>query len=138
MTNMLVVDTGPLIGLFYQADDYHAVSARGFQELLAQRTRVITLLPIVFEVYKWLLYNANGVQARTGLSRMQQSLEIIDASTIASLADLDSLVTRLSNWNGSLEDALVMLTASRFDCAVWTFNYRDFAAFKDISLWNPH
>ena len=134
--NVLVVDAGPLIGLFQRADAFHEESVRGFQELRHSRVRVLAPLPVVFEVYKWILYNINYVAAQEALDGMQRSLEItnVTADILRSLADITE---RLPNWGGSLEDALVLFAARSLGCPAWTYNSRDFAAFRDLELWNP-
>jgi hypothetical protein len=53
------------------------------------------------------------------------------------LDDLATLVDRLPNWGGSLEDALVAVLGLQLDSPVWTFNYRDLAAFPNLRFWNP-
>lgn len=51
----LVIDAGPLIGLFYAKDTHHAQCVTGFTQLTQAKTALLTPIPIVFEVYKWLL-----------------------------------------------------------------------------------
>ena len=53
--------------------------------------------------------------------------------------ELDNVVQvldALPGWGGSLEDVCVLLLARRFNCPLWTFNYRDFAAFGELEFWN--
>ena len=132
----LLVDAGPLIALFYEGDKDHTLALQGFQELNVGSTRVLAPLPIIFEVYKWLLYRVNGVRARGALERMQGSLDITSTQA-EELVDIVKLVTDKPLWNGSLEDATVVMAARRYACPLWTFNYRDFAAFNDLEFWNP-
>jgi len=33
--------------------------------------------------------------------------------------------------------SIVIETALRYGCPVWTLNYRDFAAFRGLAFWNP-
>lgn len=51
----LVVDAGPIIALFYAKDTYHSQGVAGFTQLSKAKTVLLTPMPIVFEVYKWLL-----------------------------------------------------------------------------------
>ena len=106
----VVLDTGPLVGLFAHEDTYREESTRGFQELLELHIRVFVPLPVVFETHKWLLYNVGRTEAREALDRMQQSLEIVDIAA-DTLDDLVNVSQGISSWNGSLEDASVVLTA---------------------------
>ena len=132
----ILVDAGPLIALFHQGDKDHALALEGFQELNARQTRVLVPLPVVFEVYKWLLYRVSGAKARGALGRMQQSLDII-SNQAEELADIVKLVMDKPLWNGSLEDAALAVATRRYSCPLWTFNYRDFAAFGELEFWNP-
>ncbi|MBA2451076.1 MAG: hypothetical protein H0V51_23945 [Chloroflexi bacterium] len=54
----VVLDAGPLIALLHSMDSDHEVAVAGFERLARERARLVTPLPIVFEVYKWLLYEA--------------------------------------------------------------------------------
>jgi len=51
--------------------------------------------------------------------------------------ELYTMVRALPNWQGTLEDATVILLAQRYHCPVWTLNYRDFGIFKSLEFWNP-
>ena len=48
-----------------------------------------------------------------------------------------SRLNRRPAWGGSLEDALVAVTGSWLDVPVWTLNYRDFGAFRNLHFWTP-
>lgn len=91
--------------------------------------------PIVFEVYKWLLYRTTPVVAQNTLSVIQQSLHTVTFSQL-DLHELCLMVQALPQWQGSLEDASVVLVAHRYNCPVWTLNYRDFGIFKSLEFWN--
>jgi len=66
----LIVDAGPLIALFYAKDPQHTECVAGFEQLNVSKTLVLTPIPIVFEVYKWLLQ-------RVSLNLAQQTLEVM-------------------------------------------------------------
>jgi predicted nucleic acid-binding protein len=51
----IVIDAGPLIGFFYAKDTHHSVCVAGLTQLAASKTEILAPLPIIFEVYKWLL-----------------------------------------------------------------------------------
>lgn len=55
----LVIDAGPLIALFCSKDPEHAVCRTGFEQLAAQETQLLTPIPVIFEVYKWLFYRVS-------------------------------------------------------------------------------
>lgn len=97
---------------------------------------MITPLPIVFEVFKWLLYQTNAEVARFGLQRMREGLEIVYPGA-AELDGAAALVVALAGWNGILGDALVAATGLRYGSPVWTLNYRDLAAFRALRFWKP-
>lgn len=133
----IVLDAGPLIALAYSADPDHAVSRAGFDTLIRGRARLVAPLPIVFEVYKWLLHQAGARVAQAALVDMRSVLELVfpDPSIFD---DVLAMVTALgTRWNGSLEDALVAAVAIRLRLPAWTLNYRDLAAFPRLALWSP-
>ena len=132
----LLVDAGPLIGLIDVRDDYHDVATRGFRHLLDARTRLTVPLPILFEVYKRIAYDVNPDAAHRAIDLMVDGfeIEIIEREDILALR---SLVLSMSWWEGSLEDATLAMIGLRRDLPIWTYNYRDFSAFKDIQLWSP-
>jgi predicted nucleic acid-binding protein len=132
----LVLDAGPLIALFHALDPDHAMAVAGFGELQRAGTDLLAPLPVVFEVYKWLAYRTRPALARAGLERMQETIEFVypkedDLNEVVSV--LDSMPT----WPGSLEDALVAVTALWYDVPVWTLNYRDLGAFRNLHFWTP-
>jgi predicted nucleic acid-binding protein len=132
----LVLDAGPLIALVHATDDAHIGSVAGFRQLVSSKTRLIVPLPIVFEVYKWVLDNGGARAARTALSTLVESTEISYALR-AEFHDVQELVTALADWQGTLKDALVALTALRLRAPVWTLNFRDLSAFPRLSFWTP-
>ena len=122
--------------MLHGRDPDHATAEAGFRQLAGARTRLITPLAIVFEVYKWLVYEAHAGAARFGLQQMRQSLEIVYPGA----ANLDEVVTVLAAmpaWNGTLEDALVAVTGLRLGAPVWTLNFRDLSAFRNLRFWTP-
>ncbi len=132
----LVLDAGPLIALFHKGDRDHAVTAVGFDQLALAKALVISPLPIVFEVYKWLLFHVGASSAQESLRQMRGSLEVLylgrdDFDAAAALSG------SVSNWAGTLEDATVVLTSLRLGLPVWTLNYRDLSAFPRLRFWSP-
>jgi hypothetical protein len=132
----LLLDAGPLISFFFERDAEHSTAVVGFRQLARAHTRLIAPLPIVFEVYKWLLYQAHPGAAQLGLQRMRRSLEIVYPG-VDDFKEVAAVLAGLATWNGTLEDALVALMGLRMDVPVWTMNYRDLAAFPNLHFWTP-
>ena len=133
----VVLDAGPLIALTHRADPDHASAQAGFEQLLDGRTGLIVPLPIVFEVYKWLLYHAGSTSARDALNNMVAALEIVFPGR-GDFDDATTLVMGLAPlWRGTLEDALIASVPVRVRLSVWTLNYRDFNTFRRIELRTP-
>ena len=132
----LVLDAGPLIALLHRADPDHAAATAGFRQLTQVRTRLVTPLPIVFEVYKWLVYEAHPAAAQLGLQQMRRGLEIVYPAA-TELNEVGSVLAAMPTWKGTLEDALVAVTGLRLDAPVWRLNFRDLAAFRNLQFWTP-
>jgi predicted nucleic acid-binding protein len=133
----IVLDAGPLIALSHEGDRDHAAARSAFAALVDARSRLVAPLPIVFEVYKWLLYKTGAAAAQNALAEMRSALDIV-CPTNRDVDDTSTLVATLgSAWRGSLEDALVAVVAIRLDAPAWTLNYRDLSAFPRLQLWNP-
>ena len=132
----VVLDAGPLIGLLYRSDEHHPAAVRGFRQLEESRTLLVVPLPIVFEVYKWLLQRTNVRLARSGLQLMIERVETIYVSQ-GELAEAVNLTLARQDWLGSLEDAMLAQTGIALSAPVWTFNYRDLTAFPSLQFWSP-
>lgn len=132
----LVLDAGPLIAFFYAKDTDHEICQAGFEQLLTTNTSLLTPIPVVFEVYKWLLQRTNPAVAQATLAVMQDTLRFIPLSQ-QNFDEVYLMVQALPQWQGSLEDATVILLAQHYNCPVWTLNYRDFGIFKFLKFWNP-
>ena len=132
----LVLDAGPLIALLYTPDPYHATAHAGFGELARGRMTLLAPLPTVFKVYKWLVYDTNTRTAQAGLIQIRGSTEMTypDAEVFGRVL---SRRNRMPAWGGPLEDALVAVTGLWLDVPVWTLNYRDFGAFRNLHFWTP-
>jgi predicted nucleic acid-binding protein len=132
----LVIDAGPLIGFFYAKDTDHQQCVAGITQLIQAKTRILTPLPIVFEVYKWMLQRTNPTVAHQALKAMQASLHFVPLEAEI-FEQLQILILSLPNWQGSLEDATVAIIGLAYHCPVWTLNYRDFSIFSNLDFWNP-
>jgi len=132
----LTIDAGPFIGLFYAKDNYHQQCVNGFAQLAKDKTVILTPIPIIFEVYKWLLQRTTPVIAQRALQTMEDSLYLIEFTKV-DLIDIKSFLLQIPQSKGSLEDATVILVALRYQGFVWTYNFRDFSAFKTLNFWTP-
>ena len=132
----LVIDSGPLIATLFAQDRYHTVAAQGFQQLAEEKRRLILPLPIVFEVYRWLLQHHSSQLAQDMFVVLDKSFEIygIDSSEIPALREI---ALRFPNWQGTLGDASVIYIAILMSATVWTLDYRDLGIFDGIEFWNP-
>lgn len=132
----LVLDAGPLIALLHDRDPDHDDAVRGLSMLADRSAQLVTPLPVIFEVYKWLLYEGGYGLAQQGLREMRPALVI----TYPDAGELDSVISitqAMRRWWGTLEDAVVALTALRLRIPVWTLNYRDLSAFPRLLFWRP-
>jgi predicted nucleic acid-binding protein len=133
----LILDASPLIALFYEKDSYHQSAIKGFTQLNQEKTQLVTPIPIIFEVYKWLLHRGSVTLAQKTLAVMQRSLYSVSL-TDEDFVQLQVMIQSLSNWKGSLEDATVILISQKYKAPIWTLNYRDFGRFKNLEFWNPY
>ncbi|MCY6489745.1 type II toxin-antitoxin system VapC family toxin [Leptolyngbya sp. GGD] len=132
----IVLDAGALIALFHERDRHHIEAELGFRQLFQRKTTLLTPVPIIFEVYKWLLNQERYEVAYNALSLMLEVLQPVFLNP-SDILSLQQMISSLPNWGGSLEDATVILVAQRFRCPVWTMNYRDFGAIQGLEFWVP-
>ncbi len=133
----LILDAGPLIALFYAKDSYHQKAVNGFSQLSKEKTKLITPIPIIFEVYKWLLNRGGSLLAQNTLCVMEKSLYSVVLND-SDFIQLQTMIKSLPDWQGSLEDATVIIIANKYNSPIWTLNYRDFGRFKNLEFWNPN
>ena len=127
---------GPLIGPLNERDTHRAESLRGFVRIDRVRAIYVVPLPILFEVFKWLLQRIGVRAAREGMEMLLARVDVL-YPTPEILAETLTLMRALPEWTGSLEDTVVAQTALHLDLPVWTFNYRDLAAFRNLKFWTP-
>jgi predicted nucleic acid-binding protein len=132
----LVLDAGPLIALFSAKDDYHEQCKAGFGKLPNLFNEVLTPLPILFEVYKFVCREQSSKVAQTALAGIYEETLVIPME-MKTFRKIYNLVLQMPDWKGSLEDASVVITAQRFEASVWTLDYRDLSWFKNLDLWMP-
>jgi predicted nucleic acid-binding protein len=132
----LVLDAGPLIALFSAKDDYHEVCQVGFAQLPTVFAEVLTPLPILFEVYKFVAREQSSQVAQKALSVICDDTLVVPLEMKA-FENIYSMVCQMPEWKGSLEDAAVVVTAQQHNASVWTLDYRDLHWFKSLHLWTP-
>lgn len=119
------MDGGLLIALIRQDDPDHAMSRTGFGHLERRKTHLRVPAPVVSEVYKWTLRHAGAAAARTALARIRAGCEVLYPDQAAYDA-ARGLVERLQWWEGTLEDATLVVLGHTMRVPVWTLNHRDF------------
>lgn len=132
----LVLDSGPLIALLSVKDDYHSSCVKGFAKLPEEFGEVLTPLPVLYEVYKFVARSQSPVVAQKALAVIVRDTVIVPV-TLEIFDNIYSLVCQVPNWQGSLEDASVVAVAIQYQASVWTLDYRDLSWFKQIELWTP-
>lgn len=132
----VVLDAGPVIGFFSEKDTYHQQCTAGFDQLIKARTTLLIPLPIVFEVYKWILQNTYPQAAQKALITMDSYFQVVTLSA-QDFHTIKLSLTQMTQWTGSLEDATVVMIAIQYRCPVWTYNFRDFSRFESLDFWNP-
>ena len=132
----LVLDSGPLIALLSVKDDYHSSCLAGFAKLPEEFGEVLTPLPVIYEVYKFVARSQSPALAQRALTVIVGDTVIVPV-TLEVSENIYSLVCQIPNWQGSLEDASVIASATQYQASVWTLDYRDLSWFKQIELWTP-
>lgn len=132
----LVLDAGPLIALLSSQDNYHKEAIKGFAQLPQEFGEVLTPLPVLFEVYKFVAREQCPQVAQKALTIIKEETTIVPLEMETMQTTFD-LVIQMTNWQGSLEDASVVVIAQKFNALIWTLDYRDLTWFKNIELWTP-
>ncbi|MBD2395179.1 PIN domain-containing protein [Cyanobacterium aponinum FACHB-4101] len=132
----LILDTGPLIALVSERDNYHSEAKLGFSQISLVFGEVLTPLPILFEVYKFVARNESPKIAQKLLSVIQEETVIVTISE-SDFVTISDLVLNFSHWGGTLEDASVIVIAKKYQGQIWTIDYKDLGFFGDIEFWNP-
>ncbi len=132
----LILDAGALIALVSKKDNYHHEAIRGFSQIPLVFGEVLTPLPIIFEVYKFVCRNESVKTAQTLLNVIKEETVIIPISQPDFNSILD-IILENPNWQGTLEDASVIVIAEKYQGYVWTIDYKDLSFFANIKFWNP-
>lgn len=132
----LVLDAGPLIALFSAKDDHHQACKAGFGKLPVLFGEVLTPLPILFEVYKFVVREQSASVAQNALSLIVEDTLVVPLG-LEAFGNLYSMVCQMPDWKGTLEDASMVLTAQQYKASVWTLDYKDLSRFKILELWTP-
>ncbi|MBF2055823.1 MAG: PIN domain-containing protein [Cyanobacterium sp. T60_A2020_053] len=132
----LVLDAGPLIALVSKKDNYHSEAKLGFSKISLIFGEVLTPLPILFEVYKFVSRNESINMAKKLLSVIEEETVIVTIST-SDFVSISDLVLNFSHWRGTLEDASVIVIAQKYQSQIWTIDYKDLGFFGSMEFWNP-
>lgn len=132
----IVLDTGVLIALFDRDDKDHQNALIGFAELAKQNTKLIVPSAVVLETAKRLFFDTTVPIMNHATQVMLSTMEILDTTSFV-IQDALALTQTMSGWGATLEDAIVINTALALGAPVWTMNYRDFAAIKNLEFWSP-
>jgi predicted nucleic acid-binding protein len=132
----IVLDTGVLISLFNGSDPDHQAVKIGFVQLEQMHTRLIVPSCVVLETAKRLLFDVNPEAMQIATAAMLEDMEVLD-TTQTTIEQAMQLIQDLNHRTATLEDAIVINTALTLSAPVWTINYRDFAAIKNLEFWNP-
>jgi predicted nucleic acid-binding protein len=93
-------------------------------------------LSIVFEVYKFVFREASAEKVQHLLKILSQETAIIPIDNLLFL-DIYNLALHSANWQGSIEDASVVILAQKYKAEIWTLDYRDLGYFKQLRFWTP-
>ena len=132
----IVLDAGVLITLFNRLDPDHETVKTGFIQLEQMNTQLIVPSCVVLETAKRLLFDVNTQAMQVATAAMLEDMDVLDTNQETILEALQ-LIQNLNHRTATLEDAIVMHTALNIGVPVWTINYRDFAAIKNLKFWNP-
>ena len=131
----LIVDAGPLIAIFHRQDTQHRYCVERLGFLIDHQYNLITTLPVLCEVHKLIQRYASALMAQKALFELWESLEILSLEDTGIQAAM-MLVITTPGWQGTLQDASVIVTARSLSVDVWTLDCRDFGKFQDLKLWN--
>jgi predicted nucleic acid-binding protein len=132
----IVLDAGVLITLFNRLDPDHETVTTGFMQLAQMHTQLVVPSCVVLETAKRLLFDVNTQAMQMATVAMLKDMEVLDTTQIT-IEQAMQLIQNLNHLTATLEDAIVINTALTLSAPVWTINYRDFAAIKNLEFWNP-
>lgn len=131
----LVVDAGPLIAIFHRQDAQHHYCIDRLKVLINEQYSLITTFPVLCEVHKLIQRYTNSMLAQKALFELGEALDIFQLDE-GGIQDAMALVVTTAQWQGTLQDASIVVIARLLDINVWTLDYRDFGRFQDLQLWN--
>lgn len=131
----LVIDAGPLLAVFHRQDVQHHHCLDRLEFLIDRQYSLMTTLPVLCEVHKLIQRYASATMAQKALFELWECLEILLLDDTG-IQKAITLVVATPGWQGTLQDASVIVAARRLGVDVWTLDYRDFGRFGDLKLWN--
>ncbi len=87
------------------------------------------------EVHKLIQRYTNSILAQKALFELGEALDIFQLDE-GGIQDAMALVVTTAQWQGTLQDASIVVIARLLDVNIWTLDYRDFSRFQDLHLWN--
>jgi hypothetical protein len=91
----------------------------GFSKLPTLFGEVMIPLPVLFEVYKFVLREQSSRAAMTALSVISENTVTVPVS-MEMFQEIYSMVRQIPDWQGTLEDASVVAVAQLYNTSVWT------------------
>lgn len=131
----IIVDAGPLIAVFNLRDTQHQSCVAKFKQLIKEKYILITTFPVLCEIHKIIQQYAGAKVAQKALNELLEGIEIIPFE-IPAIEDTITLLISTPEWQGTLQDASVIILALQLKLPVWTLDYRDFSRFPKVELWN--
>ncbi|MEX2536836.1 MAG: PIN domain-containing protein [Trueperaceae bacterium] len=118
---VVLADTGPLLALADESDQYHSRANEEFARLEAEGREFLFAYPIVMETY--------GVMRRHLYASvaLQWLKVVIEDGSVINPKDADyreafELLSRFDDQDISLFDATLAILSQRLEVAVWTFD----------------
>lgn len=120
----MLIDTGPIVGLIAEADQYREAALEGFAKLNGP---MITCWPVITEA-AWLMRNMPSYSRLLARFLNDQKLQI-EHLTKRDLPAIEQLLTRYQDLKLQLADACLLQLADRLNLQhIFTFDQRDFNA----------
>ncbi len=101
----LVLDAGSLIALFSIKDERHKECKAGFAQLPTLFGEVLTPLPVVFEIYKFVAREQSSEAAQKALAVIIEDTLVVPLE-LETFWNVYNLVCQMPQWKGSLGTGL--------------------------------
>ena len=140
MTDRVAVDTGPLVALIDESDEYHAPAARFLQRT---RAELVTNLAVIAEASHLLSFSLQGQLNLLGIVR-SDTVRLIDPLP-EDLERVDQLMRKYSDRPMDFADALLVATCERLnirkiasvDLDFSIYRFRNRGRFENVFFTDP-